>query len=232
VVTSLHNLSNNEMIELHQRALKWLKKNAGDLELTAGSPMFMFSHISLRTVYQMVGGVAFALLLISALIIFSLRSVKIGLISLIPNLVPPAMAFGVWAMLIGEVGFALAVGLAMTIGIIVDDTVHFLSKYLRARREEGLDPEAAVRYAFDHVGKALMITTVVLTAGFSVLLFSTFKINFDLGLITGLTIVIALVVDLLLLPSLLLKYDTHDYSSVTATNKNAISTVITSTNKV
>ncbi len=211
VVASLHNLSNNEMIQFHDRAKKWLAKYASELTLTAGSPMFMFSHISLRTVQQMVGGVAFALFLISGLIIFSLRSFKIGLISLVPNLIPPAMAFGVWALLVGEVGFGLAVGLGMTIGIIVDDTVHFLSKYLRARREEKLNAEDAIRYAFDNVGRALVITTVVLVAGFSVLILSSFKINYDLGLITALTISIALFVDFLLLPALLLKFDTEEY---------------------
>jgi len=218
VIASLHNLSNNDMIAFHHRAEEWLSTNAANYELTAGSPMYMFSHISLRTVYQMIGGVAFALFLISTLIVLSLRSVKIGIISLVPNLIPPTMAFGVWAMLIGEVGFALAVGLGMTIGIIVDDTVHFLSKYLRARREKNLNAEDAVRYAFANVGTALVITTVVLTAGFSVLMFSTFKLNFDLGLITALTIAIALVVDFLMLPALLLKFDTHDYS----TAKNSI----------
>lgn len=225
VTASLHNLSNNEMIAFHHRAEAWLKKNAESFVLTAGSPMYMFSHISLRTVHQMVGGVAFALFLISTLIIISLRSFKIGIISLVPNLIPSTMAFGVWALLIDEVGFALAVGLGMTIGIIVDDTVHFLSKYLRARREKKLSAEDAVRYAFSHVGTALVITTVVLTAGFSVLMFSTFKLNFDLGLITALTIAIALIVDFLLLPALLLKFDTHDYSTASDPVKTEINPI-------
>ncbi|MBL1274622.1 MAG: MMPL family transporter [Ectothiorhodospiraceae bacterium] len=213
IVVSLHNLSNNNMIDFHQRAQDWLSKNAADYSLIASSPMYMFSHISLRTVYQMVGGVAFALMLISFLILVSLRSVKIGVISLIPNLIPPVMAFGVWGVVVGEVGFALAVGLGMTIGIIVDDTVHFLSKYLRARREKGLNPEQAIHYAFANVGTALIITTIVLVSGFSVLTFSTFKLNFDLGLITALTIGIALVVDFLLLPALLIMFDRRDYAS-------------------
>jgi len=225
VTASLHNLSNNDMIAFHHRAQAWLDTNAENYSLTAGSPMYMFSHISIRTVYQMVGGVAFALFLISTLIIISLRSFKIGLISLVPNLIPPTMAFGVWAILIGEVGFALAVGLGMTIGIIVDDTVHFLSKYLRARREKKLNAEDAVRYAFSNVGSALVITTVVLTAGFSVLMFSTFKLNFDLGLITALTIALALIVDFLMLPALLIRFDTHDYS--TEENENIANKAVT-----
>jgi len=122
------------------------------------------------------------------------------------------MAFGLWALLIGEVGFALALSVSMIIGIIVDDTVHFLSKYMRGRREKYLSSEDAIRYAFTNVGPALMITTAVLTAGFSVLMLSTFKLNFELGLITAMTITIALIVDFLLLPTMLLTFDTVDYS--------------------
>ena len=211
VTVSLHTLSNNEMIAFNARAQAWLTKQAPWVTQTVGSPQFMFSHISLRTVEQMTTGVAFALALISLLIFISLRSLKIGLISLIPNLVPPMMAFGLWALLVGEVGFALALSVSMIIGIIVDDTVHFLSKYTRGRREKQLTAEEAVRYAFANVGPALIITTAVLAAGFSVLMFSTFKLNFELGLITAMTITIALIVDFLLLPAMLLTFDKKPY---------------------
>jgi predicted RND superfamily exporter protein len=211
VTVSLHTLSNNEMIAFNDRAQAWLTKEAPWITQTVGSPQFMFSYISLRTVEQMIGGVAFALFLISALIFISLRSFKIGLISLIPNLVPPLMSFGLWALLVGEVGFALALSVSMIIGIIVDDTVHFLSKYTRGRREKQLSAEEAIRYAFSNIGPALMITTAVLTAGFSVLMLSTFKLNFELGLITAMTITIALIVDLLLLPAMLLTFDKKPY---------------------
>jgi len=211
VTVSLHTLSNNEMIAFNDRAQNWLRDTAPWISLTVGSPQFMFSHISLRTVEQMTGGVVFALILISVLILISLKSIKIGLISLIPNLVPPMIAFGIWAIMVGEVGFALALSVSMIIGIIVDDTVHFLSKYMRGRREKYLSPEDAIRYAFTNVGPALMITTTVLAIGFSVLMLSTFKLNFELGLITSMTISIALIVDFLLLPVMLLTFDTADY---------------------
>jgi uncharacterized protein len=214
IVVSLHNQSNNGMIAFHKRAVAWLDGNAPDTyQLIASSPLYMFSHITLRTVEQMIGGVVFALIMISFIIIFALRSFKIGLISLIPNLVPPMLAFGVWGILIGEVGFGLALALGMTIGIIVDDTVHFLSKYLRARREKGMNAEQAVHYAFSNVGTALIITTIVLVGGFSVLILSPFKINTDLGMITALTIGIALIVDFILLPALLIQFDTQKYSA-------------------
>ncbi len=211
VTVALHTLSNNEMIAFNKRAQDWLTQQAPWITQTVGSPQFMFSHISLRTVEQMTGGVAFALLLISVLILISLRSFKIGIISLVPNLVPPMISFGLWALLVGEVGFALALSVSMIIGIIVDDTVHFLSKYMRGRREKGLSSEEAIRFAFSNVGPALVITTAVLAAGFSVLMLSTFKLNFELGLITAMTITIALIVDFLLLPALLLTFDKGYY---------------------
>jgi len=63
--------------------------------------------------------------------------------------------------------------------------VHFLSKYLRARREKGLGSAQAVRYAFARVGTALWVTSVVLMAGFLVLSLSAFKMNADMGLLTA-----------------------------------------------
>jgi predicted RND superfamily exporter protein len=133
--------------------------------------------------------------------------VKIGLISLIPNLAPAAMAFGLWGLLYGQVGLGLSVVMGLTLGIVVDDTVHFLSKYLRARRERGLNAEDAVRYAFHTVGIALVVTSLVLIAGFLVLTQSTFKLNAEMGLLTAITIALALLADFIFLPPLLMKAD-------------------------
>ena len=91
-----------------------------------------------------------------------------------------------------------------SLGIVVDDTVHLLAKYLRARREQGLDRPEAIRYAFRTVGKAILSTTVILSVGFAVLAASTFRLNAQMGLLTSLAILIALPVDFLLLPALLM----------------------------
>jgi predicted RND superfamily exporter protein len=92
-------------------------------------------------------------------------------------------------------------------GLIVDDTVHILSKYSRARREQGLGIQKAIRSSYTHVGKALWVTTLMLVAGFLVLSFSSFKLNVDMGILTATAISIALVMDFLLLPSLLMYLD-------------------------
>ncbi len=204
LIASFRSLTSNEMIDMERRALAWLEQHAPALGAQASGPSLMFAHIGARNIESMLKGTILALLLISLILGLALKSFKFGLISLIPNLVPAAVAFGIWGFWVAEVGLALSVVMGMTLGIIVDDTVHFLSKYLHARREEGAKPEEAVRYAFSSVGDALWVTTLVLASGFGILAFSDFAANGRMGLMTAMTIVIALFVDLLLLPALLL----------------------------
>ncbi|MES9926701.1 MAG: MMPL family transporter, partial [Candidatus Thiodiazotropha sp. 6PDIVS] len=152
----------------------------------------------------MLKGTTIALVVISFILIIALKSFRIGTISLIPNLVPIGMAFGLWGLTVGEIGLALSIVSGMTLGIVVDDTVHFLSKFLRARREKNLPKEDAVRYAFSTVGTALWVTSLVLIVGFSILAFSQFQLNAGMGLLTAITLALALVADFLFLPPLLI----------------------------
>jgi len=152
-----------------------------------------------------VNGALIALILIAIALVFAFRSLKMGVISIVPNLLPGATGFGVWFLLSGEVGMSLAMVLRITMGIVVDDTVHFLSKYLRARQTQSA--EDAVRYAFSTVGVALWVTTLVLVVGFMTLASSDFKLNHDMGLLVSIVISIALLFDFILLPPLLMAVD-------------------------
>lgn len=207
MTVTVKNISSNEMLALEDKAQEWLHENAPGMRADGASPSVMFAHIGQRNIRSMLTGTSVALVLISLILVVALRSLKIGLISLIPNLAPAAMGFGLWGLIVGEVGLGLSVVTGMTLGIVVDDTVHFLSKYLRARREQQLTPPDAVRYAFTTVGTALWVTSLVLIAGFSVLTQSPFKLNSDMGLLTAITIAFALVADFLFLPPLLMKVD-------------------------
>ncbi len=207
MTVTMENVSSNELLAMEQLAQQWLADNAPHLQSSGASPSIMFAYIGQRNIRSMLTGTSIALVLISLVLIVALRSLKVGLISLIPNLAPAAMGFGLWGLLNGQVGLGLSVVAGMTLGIVVDDTVHFLSKYLRARREQGLDANGAVRYAFHTVGIALLVTTLVLIAGFMVLTQSGFKLNSDLGLLTAITIALALAADFLFLPPLLMKLD-------------------------
>ncbi|MDP6817877.1 MAG: efflux RND transporter permease subunit [Alphaproteobacteria bacterium] len=189
-------------------ANQWLKDNMPEGMATEATGLtMMFAYISKRNIEGMLRGTVIAMALISLILIVALKSLPIGLLSLVPNFVPAAMAFGLWGYLIGNVGVAASVVTAVTFGIVVDDTIHFLSKYLRARRERKLDAQNAVRFAFRSVGHALWTTTAVLAAGFVVLSTSGFEVNWSLGVLTAMTIVIALAADFFFLPPLLMKLD-------------------------
>ncbi len=201
-------LSSNHIIDLGQRADAWLKANAPNIVEGMGSgTTMMFANIGKRNIISMLGGTTLALVTISFILVLAFRSIKMGMISMVPNLVPAAMGFGLWGILVGEVGLGLSVVSGMTLGIVVDDTVHFLSKYLRARREGKHAPSEAVKYAFNTVGRALLITSIVLVAGFMVLALSDFKMNSGMGILTSIIISLALIADFLLLPSLLMKIE-------------------------
>ncbi len=201
-------LSSREVLGLDARAHQWLADNAPDnSRVVSSGAALMFAHIGERNIRAMLVGTAVAFLGISVLLVVALGSLRIGLVSLVPNFVPGLMAFGIWGLAVGEVGLALSVVMAMTIGIVVDDTVHFLSTYQRARRELGQAPDEAVRYAFRTVGRALVSTTAVLVAGFAVLGLSDFFPTAQMGQLTAVVIALALVCDVLFLAPLLMAVD-------------------------
>jgi len=205
LTVTVETLSSNEMLALEARAQGWLLENGLDeMQVAGSSSAIMFSHIGYRNIRAMLIAAVIALILISGLLIFALRSMRFGLISLVPNLAPAGVAFGLWGLFHGEVGLALSIIASVTLGIIVDDTIHFLSKYLRAVREHGCSPEQAVQYAFSNVGVALTFTTIVLAIGFMILALSPFQVNAQMGLMTAITVVLALVIDFLFLPPLLI----------------------------
>jgi uncharacterized protein len=207
MVVSLPSLGTPDFIDLQERGKAWLAENAPEMVQEGSGLALMFTHIGIRAMKGSIQGASMALVLIAIVLIISLRSLKMGLISLIPNMLPGIAGFGVWYLFRGTVGQSMSMVLGITMGIVVDDTVHFLSKYLRARREQGLSSEDAVRYAFRSVGVALWITTLVLVAGFLLLGSSDFKQNGDMGTMVAIVITIALIFDFLLLPPLLMLLD-------------------------
>ena len=208
VSISAETLDTQEVLELNARAEAWLKDNAAHVaDVNSTGPAALFAYIGQRNIRAMLVGTLVVLLAISAILLFALRSLRLGLISIIPNLVPAALGFGVWGLTVGQVGLSLSVVVAMTVGIVVDDTVHFLSKYRRARREYGQDTEEAVHHAFDTAGRALFTTTVVLVAGFMIFVFSPFVPTAQVGVLTAMIIGFAFIADLTLLPALLTVVD-------------------------
>ncbi|WMN60282.1 MMPL family transporter [Pseudoalteromonas xiamenensis] len=215
---TLANQGSKELVAIEAEIRTWLNLNAANYQAQISSPSLMFAHIGEINMKSMLQSLPMALLLISGLLVFSLRSLRLGLISLVPNLVPAILGFGLWGLYSGEINLGLSVVVTLTLGIVVDDTVHFLSKYQYAK-QQGLSTEGAIRYAFTTVGRALLITTCVLVAGFTMLGTSAFRLNSDMGQLSALVIFIALIVDFILLPCMLLWFDNSGSDEVVESNE-------------
>lgn len=212
VGATLKKMDSETIIGLERQASNWLTEHAPQLVETEGTSFaVIFAHIVHRNVVSLVIGTLIAMLVICVVLMISLRSVKLGLLSLVPNIAPAALAYGIWGMTEGYIDTSVAVVMCISLGVVVDDTVHFMSKYVRARREHGLSAPEAIRYAFRTVAVALLITTVTLVAGFSVMMFSHFTPTVATGSLMALTLALALVVDFLFLPALLLLFDKMSY---------------------
>ena len=186
----------------------WLEENAPEyMWSNATGATQMFSYIAKRNIESMLRGNVIAVTLIALIMVITLRSLKLGVVSIIPNAIPVLVTFGVWSLTVGIIGISAATVTATSLGIIVDDTVHLLTKYIRGRREKLFSTEDSIRYSLNTVGKAITINTVILTAGFSILAMSSFKINQESGILTATAVIAALILDFLLLPALLLVLD-------------------------
>ena len=203
---TVKNIGTRGFRDLDQRAQQWLKNSLPEHMHIRGSGLsIVWAYLSERNIRSMLAAAFGALIAISFVMIIVLRRLDMGLVSLIPNLTPALLAFGLWGAFVGEVGLGLSVVTGMTLGIVVDDTVHFISKYLRFHQSPEHNASEAIGHTFSLVGPAMAVTTIALVAGFLVLTFSDYKMSADMGLLSAITVSIALVMDFLLLPALLLK---------------------------
>ena len=207
VTAIMRGASTADVRALRERAEVWLSETPSvDVTGTGTGLAVMFAYLSSLNVESMIGGTAMALVLISSILILAFRSIFYGAISLAPNLLPGAIAFGLWGYLVGEVGVAVSVVGAMTLGIIVDDTIHIIWRY-REARANGADPDVAAREMFAKVGEPMLISSLVLIAGFSILSVSGFHITSSTGILVAGTIVFALILDWFFLAPLLILID-------------------------
>ena len=203
---TLSSLTSTEKIELDDRAHEWLRINAPGMETRATGVSVVGAYSIQRNIEDMLLGTFIAMAIVSSILLLVFRSLRLGLITLIPNFFPAAMAMGLWGYLVVEVGIAAAVVTAIAFGIIVDDTIHFMTKYVAARKRGEL-PSQSVQYAFRIVGRPLMVTTLVFALGFLVFAASGLVPNQTLGILTAMTVIIALAADFLFLPPLLMLLD-------------------------
>ncbi|HKG90608.1 MAG TPA: efflux RND transporter permease subunit [Gemmatimonadaceae bacterium] len=204
VVATVDNLPSERLIALTEAGEAWLREHGPASAATHGISMpLVFAHLVRRQIHSMLTGTVWSVLLIAGLLTLVLRSVRYGAISVVAIAVPIVAAFGVWALAKGQITGGLAIVAGMTLGIIDDDVVHFISKYRVAVEEHGLGAREAVRQALSTAGWDLIVTSAALIAGFLVLSQSSFGLFFDLAKLTAITIGIALLFNLVFLPALL-----------------------------
>jgi hypothetical protein len=206
MVVLFGSMSAKELHRMDDAARNWLKDNAPQYMQTSGTGLSMvWASITERNISSMLSGTFWELVVISGMMILVLRSLKLGLLSLVPNILPPLVAFGIWGLIAGRVGLALSVVAAITIGIIVDDDVHFFVKYRQAVRNGGMTPAEAIRHTFQMLGTTVLATTGVVSAGFAIFTVSHYRMSFEMGVMSVMIFGIALLMDFLLTPILLLK---------------------------
>lgn len=196
------------LIEADENTLEWLDANAPDIRSSRGLGIdLVFSRINVANVHGILVGATIAMLFVSLVLIFLLRSPLLGMVSLIPNLIPIGLAFGVWGLTVGHIDMAVSVVMGISLGLVVDDTVHFLCKYNAARSGLYRNPADAVMFAYGRVATAIVVSSVVLMIGISGALFTDITPTRETAVVLMMTIGFAMLADLFLLPPLLALFD-------------------------
>ena len=161
----------------------------------------------LNVIVSMAKSYITAFIVITILMILLIGRLWIGLLSMIPNLFPILVTLGIIGWFnIPMTLFTMLVG-SIAIGLAVDDTIHFMHNFRRYHDENGEDTKRAIMDTLHTSGRAMLVTSVVLSAGFFIFMFASMNNLFDFGLLTGLTIIIALLADYFISPALLYTYE-------------------------
>ncbi|OFZ26804.1 MAG: hypothetical protein A2381_06595 [Bdellovibrionales bacterium RIFOXYB1_FULL_37_110] len=171
---------------------------AGTTALVAGMDGYIVSTF--------VSSMLMAILLVSILMAIFFKSIKLGILSMIPNVMPPLIGAGFMTLAGIHIDVGTILITSVCLGIAVDDTIYFLANYNRLTRS-GISSYDAVFDIFQNTGSALIWTTVTLVVGFGCFLFGSFIPNVHFGVMTAIILGFALILDLVLTPAILLLKD-------------------------
>lgn len=199
-------MSNQELIDFDARFTEKFQQDFPEAELLHGSGILLFSRMDELVTIELLQGYSISLLLITLSLIIGMRSLYFGLLSIIPNLLPATMVFGFWALFVGQLDPFVMMLFSISIGLVVDDTVHLLSHYLEKRRA-GQDKSESIDYAIKTAGPALSITTIVLALGTTILIAANTIYFQQAAKLLVPIVVLALALDLFYLPTILRRFD-------------------------
>jgi len=201
------NLTNLEILNFNERIDNWIATNIDPAyRVLHGDNSILYARLDRSITLELMQGFTLSFVLITLTLLIGLKSVRYGLLSIMPNLFPATIVFGFWGLFVGQLSPYVLMLFSISIGLVVDDSVHILSKYISAKRE-GKSPDAAVSYSLDKAGSAITITTLSLAVGTFILVFSNTFYFQNVALLLTPIIVAALLLDLLFLPPLLTRVD-------------------------
>lgn len=201
--------------DFEKRANEWMwEHRERDISLDITGLSVIYAHIAHVNTRSMLVGNAFAFSTVSIIMALLFRRMRVIALGLISNMLPPLVTLGIWGLMDGRVGMSVSVVIAMTFGIVVDDTIHSVLAYLGARNAVA-GREDAIRHVFATVGRPIVVTTLILSLGFSVLVFSGHAVTANFGLISAMVISVAVLFDYLFLPAALLIFDRPHFRRAT-----------------
>ncbi|MEM7569837.1 MAG: MMPL family transporter [Pseudomonadota bacterium] len=202
LVATLKPQTSREMRALRSDILAWADANLKHTEVSGGTGTNMiFAEVTASNTRSMFIGSMVAAIGIGLILMVALRTWQLGILSLMPNIIPALMAFGLWAFAVGSVGLYGAFVVSVSLGLVVDATVHILEKYTSLKTDpQTTDPVAKTTA---EVGPAILISSAVLMTGFGVLTVSAFALIGLLSQLVLLTLAVALLADFIMLPALL-----------------------------
>ncbi|MBF0275034.1 MAG: MMPL family transporter [Nitrospinae bacterium] len=189
--------------ELTQETKTFIKQELPELSITLTGLAILFNALDIYILDSQITAFSTAFFLIFFMMILVFKSLKYGILSMIPNLFPVFAAAGIMGMFGIYLEFGTVMVACVVIGIGVDDSIHYLNRYLRKKRS-GYSRRESIAFALHEAGKPIVFTSVILFFGFFVLLFGSFKINILFGLLVCVAILFALLADLFLLSSIML----------------------------
>ncbi|WP_372654525.1 RND family transporter, partial [Halobacteriovorax sp.] len=192
---SKESLEKMKMIE--EKALEF------GLNATVTGKIPIYQNMTTFVVKSFFSSIGLALIGITILLIIIFKSVKLGALSMLPNIIPLMIGAGLMKILNTPVDVGTALVSSVCLGIVVDDTIHFLNSFNTLKRN-GRGKKEALAEVLVTTGPALIWTTLILAIGFGALIFANFTPNMNFGLFTAIVLMVALVVDLLILPTILL----------------------------
>lgn len=196
-------------LEMIAWAEKWWENTPYTAQVNGQT--IMFAHMQHDVTDTLVQSIILAISVVSIMMLFIFKSIRMIPLFIIPNVLPIVLVIGVMGWLGMSIDIGVAISGAIIIGVAVDDTIHFLIKYKEARLK-GYNFKDSLTYIMQYAGSAIIFTTIILSLAFVVFSFSQFVPNVNFGVVTAIALVIAVIVDLFMLPAILSKYDGKDKS--------------------